>query len=100
MYHHERDVRIDVHTIFTFKIFFQKNRNKPDSNRKRTLIIQNLLNTKNYIKNNLKNHIVTNNDDRPKKNSITHLKKQVGFYFRILENKIKTNVSVPMKCKN
>ena len=31
MYHHERDVRIDVHTIFTFKIFFQKNRNKPDS---------------------------------------------------------------------
>ena len=75
MYHHERDVRIDVHTIFTFKIFFQKNRNKPDSDRKRASSIQNLLNTKNYIKNNLKNHIVTNNDDRPKKNSITHSKK-------------------------
>ena len=34
-----------------------------------------------------------------KKNSITHLKNQVGTYFRILGNKMKTKVSVWTSCK-
>ena len=64
--HHDPDVHIPVHTIFTFKIFFKKNQNKPDSHRKRAFSIQNLLSTKNYI-DDLKNHIVMKNDERPQR---------------------------------